>query len=259
LLPRAILFDMDDTLVQAYGRADETWLAIAAEFAAELAPLSPVELSQAVSRFARDFWADAERHRFWRLQLGAARREVVVGALAALAQAGHRVPAAEVGHRLADRFTAHREENAALFPDAHAVVDAFRARGVRLALVTNGASDLQRAKIQRFDLARRFDHIQIEGEHEFGKPDERAYLHAMRTLEVEARDTWMVGDHLEWEVAAPQRLGIYAIWCDTIGKGLPAESAIRPDRIIRSLSELLATPAFSGGASAGIVKAESNK
>jgi putative hydrolase of the HAD superfamily len=38
---------------------------------------------------------------------------------------------------------------------------------------------------------------------------------------------------------APQRLGIYAIWIDTHGEGLPANSAIRPDRIIRSLTELV--------------------
>jgi putative hydrolase of the HAD superfamily len=49
----------------------------------------------------------------------------------------------------------------------------------------------------------------------------------------------MVGDNLEWEVAAPQRLGIYAIWHDTGGDGLPAGATARPDRIIRSLPELL--------------------
>jgi putative hydrolase of the HAD superfamily len=49
----------------------------------------------------------------------------------------------------------------------------------------------------------------------------------------------MVGDHLEWEVAAPQRLGIYAVWHDHLGDGLPAGTTVRPDRIIRNLSELL--------------------
>ena len=49
----------------------------------------------------------------------------------------------------------------------------------------------------------------------------------------------MVGDNLEWEVEVPQRLGIYAIWNDVHGEGLPTESAVKPDRIIRSLTELL--------------------
>jgi putative hydrolase of the HAD superfamily len=49
----------------------------------------------------------------------------------------------------------------------------------------------------------------------------------------------MIGDNLEWEVEVPQRLGIYAIWMDALGEGLPAHSTVTPDRIIRSLTELL--------------------
>ena len=46
-------------------------------------------------------------------------------------------------------------------------------------------------------------------------------------------------DNLEWEIAAPQRLGIYAIWYDGYSAGLPPGCQVRPDRIIRSLPELL--------------------
>jgi putative hydrolase of the HAD superfamily len=125
------------------------------------------------------------------------------------------------------------------FPGARETIEMLKARGVLLALVTNGGSATQRAKIERFSLAPLFDHIQIEGEHDFGKPDESAYLHAMSVLGVEAHETWMVGDNLEWEVAAPQRLGIFAIWHDGFGKGLPKGSTVRPDRIIRAISELI--------------------
>lgn len=75
----------------------------------------------------------------------------------------------------------------------------------------------------------------------------------MHSLGVQAPETWIVGDNLEWEVVAPQRLGIYAIWCDPDGKGLPAQSAVKPDRImkpdriIKTLSELL-PPARATGA-----------
>jgi len=141
--------------------------------------------------------------------------------------------------RLADRFHAYREQEMFVFPGAHDAIDALRAHGVKLALVTNGAAGPQRAKVERFALTHRFDHIQIEGEHGFGKPEERAYRHAMQALGVSAPETWMVGDNLEWEVVAPQRLGIYAIWIDVHGEGLPADSSIKPDRIIRSLTELL--------------------
>ena len=61
----------------------------------------------------------------------------------------------------------------------------------------------------------------------------------MEVLEVGPQETWMDRDNLEWEIVAPQRLGIYAIWHDAYGVGLPANSPIRLDRIIRRLSELL--------------------
>ena len=67
----------------------------------------------------------------------------------------------------------------------------------------------------------------------------RAYTHAMEVLGVGPHETWMVGDNLEWEVVGPQRLGIHAIWHDGYGVGLPPGSPIKPDRIIRWLSELL--------------------
>jgi FMN phosphatase YigB (HAD superfamily) len=38
-------------------------------------------------------------------------------------------------------------------------------------------------------------------------------------LGVGPHETWMVGDNLEWEIVAPQRLGIYAIWHDGAGLG----------------------------------------
>jgi putative hydrolase of the HAD superfamily len=117
--------------------------------------------------------------------------------------------------------------------------DRLKESGVKWALITNGAAEPQRAKVVRFALEHRFDHIQIEGEHGFGKPEERAYIHAMEALGVGPHETWMVGDNLEWEIVAPQRLGIHAIWHDGYGMGLPSDSPTRPDRIIRRLSELL--------------------
>jgi putative hydrolase of the HAD superfamily len=236
-LPRAMLIDMDDTIVSAYGRPEIAWNYIAAEFAGELGSLSPHEVAAAIVDSAREFWSTAAAE--WRLKLLEARQQVVRGGFAALAAAGKPALSMDLAIRLADRFTAYRDEQMFVFPGAHDAIDALKARGVKLALVTNGAAETQRAKVERFALAHRFDHIQIEGEHGFGKPEERAYRHAMQVLGVTASETWMIGDNLEWEVEIPQRLGIYAIWMDVHGEGLPAGSTVKPDRIIRSLAELL--------------------
>jgi len=235
VLPRAILFDLDDTILAA-GRRQDVLRLIAGEFAAALAPLRPDEVAERLDAALTAFWSDPERHKIARFGLAEARRQVFAEAFVATG-AAHMTT--ELAARLAAQFSAYRDRLTDFFPGARETIEALKARGVLLALVTNGDSITQRAKVERFSLAPLFDHIQIEGEHDFGKPDERAYLHAMSVLGVAAHETWMVGDHLEWEVAAPQKLGIFAIWHDGLGQGLPEGSTVRPDRVIRAISELL--------------------
>jgi putative hydrolase of the HAD superfamily len=238
-LPRAILFDLDDTILSAYGRPHLAWAKVAALFADELAPLDPALVASALNAANVQFWSDPERHKYWRHRPVEARVTIVRAGFADLATAGHPALPDDLAERVARRFIALREEEMHLFPGAVETLSGLGEAGVRMALVTNGPGEIQRAKIARFALERHFVHIQIEGEHGFGKPEERAYTHAMAALGVAPGETWMVGDNLEWEVAAPQRLGIHAIWHDPHGAGLPETSPIRPDRIIRSLGELL--------------------
>ena len=44
--------------------------------------------------------------------------------------------------------------------------------------------------------------------------------------------------NLEWDVAAPQALGMTGVWIDARGRGVPEHSSVRPDHIIRSLAAL---------------------
>jgi putative hydrolase of the HAD superfamily len=124
------------------------------------------------------------------------------------------------------------------FPGAIEAVKSFRANGVRLALVTNGSSEFQRRKIARFGLEPLFDHMVIEGEFGCGKPDGRVFRHTLEALRVDAADAWMIGDDLNRDVDGAQQAGIFAIWLDWEGHGLPASSAVRPDRIINSVAGL---------------------
>jgi putative hydrolase of the HAD superfamily len=237
--PRAILFDLDDTLIAAYGRPEAAWRVVIDGFAGQLTSLDATAVTEAIARTGRAFWADPDRHKMWRMRLSEARRQIVTAAFVELGRQGYQVPAPDFAAQLADRFSDYRDEQMSLFPNAHAVIDELKRRGFRLGLVTNGATIAQRGKITRFDLAARFDHIQVEEEVGFGKPDARSYHFAMEQLGVAAGETWMIGDNLEWEVAAPQRLGIFAVWHDSGGQGLPASSPARPDLVIHTLPELL--------------------
>ena len=92
--------------------------------------------------------------------------------------------------------------------------------------MTNGESDKQRNKINRFGLEAYFKAILIEEELGFGKPVQEVYLRAMEEMDLGSEDVWAVGDHLEFDVLGPQKLGIFAIWNDYAKEGLPSSTNI---------------------------------
>ena len=139
---------------------------------------------------------------------------------------------------IGDAYSHRRDIGMAPLPDAIDTVRWLRESGRRLALLTNGGGPAQRKKIVRFGLAELFDVILIEGEVGFGKPDERIYHRALGALGVTASEVWMAGDNLEWDVAAPQKLGISGVWIDVRGRGMPTNGDARPDYVVRSLAEL---------------------
>ncbi len=149
---------------------------------------------------------------------------------------------------VATDFAERRWERMALFPGVVVTLEALRARGVPMALVTNGDASHQRRKIDQHGLEKFFDVLVIEGEMGVGKPEEIVYRYALSKLKVKPEDAWMVGDNLEWDVAAPQRLGLRGVWVDAQGRGLPAGARVVPHRIIRTFPELLEEPTEPSGA-----------
>ncbi len=237
LLPKAIFLDMDDTILDDSGSIDRCWQAACDHYAPQLAPYTSKQINTAIRQYAKWFWSDANRHQQGRLALEAARREIVKEALKRL---GADQP--QVCSDLADRYSALRDKSIAPFPGALNTLQQFRGMDIRLALITNGNAVSQRQKVIQHGLQPFFDTILIEGEFGAGKPDERVYRHVLQQMRVEPAQAWMVGDNLEWDVAGAQRVGIPGIWVDGAGSGLPASSTVVPDRIIRSLDELIPVP-----------------
>lgn len=232
-LPKAILFDLDDTILSFSQNTDQSWRAVYEQFADRFSDLAPETVIQAIKASSTAYWNDPERHRVGRLNLDATRQNIVAEALVPLG-----IDDQMLAHEMALAYAIQREEAIAPFPGAIETLQKLHRRDIRLALLTNGDAVIQRRRIEKHALASYFDCILIEGEFGLGKPDRRVY--ALERLEITPQDAWMVGDNLEWEVALPQQLGMHAIWFDYAGKGLPVSSTVYPDRIIRTLPELLA-------------------
>lgn len=227
---KALLLDLDDTLLDYSGGVERCWEAACAAAAGEVAQ---APLLAALAETRRWFWSDPARARAERVDMPRAWTRIATRALERCG-ADNRLGAA-----IAEAFAARRRAAMALFPDTLDFLGALRGRGVPLALVTNGDARQQRYKIERYDLARFFHAVVIEGELGTGKPDAAAYGAALAALDVAAGpDVWMVGDHLEFDVAGPQRQGLRGVWLDRPGLGLPAGCDVRPDRTVRGLHEV---------------------
>jgi putative hydrolase of the HAD superfamily len=249
---RALLVDLDDTLVVEEAAAMAAFRATA-EAAAEHHGIDVDALATAGRVRARELWRSAPTYGFCR-RIGISSWEGLwcrfegdaddVCALRAWApeyrrEAWRRALADQgvddepLAAELGERFGTERRARCETFADAAPTLDALRGE-YALALVTNGASCLQREKLAASGLAEHFDAIVVSGDLGAGKPNPAIFAHAVRMLGAEPRDTVMVGDNLATDVDGALAAGLCAVWVNRDGR--------RPDRDglveVGALSEL---------------------
>lgn len=231
--PAAVFFDMDDTLLDSSGGVEAAWHAVSLAMAPELAGRWPA-VHAAFRREAGVFWRDEAAVGHWRVRLHAAREHVM--RLALIAEGLDPALAAP----LSDRYAAEVEDRWRLFDDALVTLDTLRGRGIRLALLTNGPSDMQQRKVARFDLARHFDAVVIEGVFGRGKPDREVFEHALAATDARPNEAWHVGDNLYADVGGAKNAGLGAIWIHRERLTMKDDYVVPPDLTIAHLAELIA-------------------
>ena len=231
--PRAILIDLDDTLLDDSSNVDACWIDACA-VATDRVHVSVVELRQTIGGHVSVYRSNPENDRN---NYRAATRQLVEQAFKTLGIAD-----LDLAYEIAERYQDLRGERSTPFPGVKDALDHLRRKGVRLGMMTNGNGAGQRARINRFGLGRYFDHIVIEGELGAGKPDPRVYDTLLSALDSAPEDTWAIGDNLELDVLAPMRLGLHGIWVDLRNAGL-AGHPDRPHRVVSAFTEIVETPA----------------
>ncbi len=112
---------------------------------------------------------------------------------------------------MADSFIADRRKRHAAFADSRPALELLR-ESFALGLVTNGASDMQREKLQCSGLASFFSAVVISCEVGLGKPDQRIFQIALDQLGVLPEAAVMVGDNPVRDLAGAMRSGMLAVW-----------------------------------------------
>ena len=224
---------MDSTIITWERSPVKAWDFICQRYAPEMPGLQSDVFQKTIRSVADWFWSAPERHQSGRLALSQARRDIVRMALERL-----NINDPQFADKVADAYSADRDQTAAVLPEALSTLEELRRRDIRLALITNGEADAQRAKVVKFNLAPFFNNILIEGEFGCGKPDERVFRHTLERLKVKPTDAWMVGDDLDYDIAPCRALGIYSLWVNPRGDNPPDSGGVKPDKVIHSITEI---------------------
>jgi putative hydrolase of the HAD superfamily len=250
---RAILFDLDNTLIL---EDQSTYRALGeAALAGAKAGIDAAALATAAGRAADRFWRAAPEYVFadafgiwwgealWGDFAGETKPLRALRAFtpefrlavwtSALTTVG--VSNAALAGELAERYRVARRMAETIDPEAEPLLRALASR-YPLALVTNGAGDVQREKLARTPFARYFAEVVISVEVGVGKPDPELFRIAARRLGREPADAVVVGDSLARDIAGAKAAGMQAIWIDR--KLSDEREGVTPDATVERLSDL---------------------
>lgn len=260
---KAVLFDLDDTLLWDDRSVEEAFAATCEE-AAKQVNVNPEELEASVRKEARSLyesfetfpftkmiginpfeglWANftqGEDENFRKLEKLAPgyRTESWTRGLAALG-----IEDRELGYKLGEFFAAERRRRPYVYEETFRVLDALKGN-YKLLLLTNGSPDLQKEKLAGVPaIAPYFDHIVISGEFGQGKPAAAIFNYALSLLEIDAAEGIMIGDKLTTDILGSGSIGMRNIWINH--HGLQSGDEIVPAYEVSRLQDIL--PIISNG------------
>lgn len=251
--PKAILFDLDDTLILDEIITKEAFTAAgqaSAQFGAD-----PEQTTREAPLIASSFWQGSPYQQLGE-RLGIVEAECLWGDFftpgqpweglrewalkfrlrvfgAALRNQGIEREAAD--QVLADAFAGYRRDNQRLMPEAWETLQKLHP-DFKLGLITNGAPDLQREKLAASHMSEFFQAIVVSGEIQTGKPHPEIFHHALHQLGVSPAEAIMVGNSLRRDIVGGAAAGLQTVWLEVPGS--EEEADIVPDYSIHRLAEL---------------------
>jgi len=253
-----VVFDLDDTLMVEM-ESEERAFMTACALARERYGVDAQRLHHAVRRRAQELWLGSRWYPFCR-SIGFASWEGLWSTFEGRApemkemrewgptyhREAWRRALEDVGiedvsfaETLSEAYKADRRKRHVVFEDTVPALEELR-RHYRLGLLTNGAEDIQQAKLEGSGLAGYFEAILITGALGVGKPDPEPFRMILQRLGARESESAMVGDSLSSDIEGARRAGLFAVWIDRHRGGEDEEddSDIQPDATIRTLAAL---------------------
>jgi putative hydrolase of the HAD superfamily len=251
----ALIFDLDDTLVVEEASAEEAFVETGA-LAQTRYGIDPHDLHATLRKTCRELWYAFPSHPYCK-RVGISSWEGLwaefTGAdpnLKALhdwapsyrfeswriALLSHGIVDPALAAELAETFPRLRRKKNIVYPDTVPALSGL-SRDHSLGLLTNGAPDLQRRKIEGAGIAGYFDEVLISGEIGIGKPDRRIFEMILGRLNANVETALMIGNSLTNDIQAAQQADLRAVWVNRSGKF--RDDSITPDWEISDLDALI--------------------
>ena len=122
------------------------------------------------------------------------------------------------------------------FPEVPDTLRRLKARGLRLAILSNGTPSMLEALVKCAKLDNLFDLTLSVEEAGFFKPHPKVYQLALDRLQLPA-DAISFQSSNAWDAYAASAFGMKVVWCNRSGQQ-PERLPGAPDRVIKSLAEL---------------------
>lgn len=135
--------------------------------------------------------------------------------------------------RMSDAFVSGLADNGELYDGVLDVLQQLQSK-VTMALVTNGLSEVQRARVGRLEIEEFFSAIVISAEVGVAKPGTEIYDIVFNELGTPDKDSaLMVGDSLSSDIRGGSNYGIATCWYNPQGKSAGAD-----DHVVHDISDL---------------------
>ena len=135
---------------------------------------------------------------------------------------------------IAADFASLRGRTYYAFPDARGLLAKLK-KTFDLAILTNGAPELQWSKVHRSGLEEFFDSVTVSGDYGIGKPRKEIF-EAVMAKHPDAKGFVMIGNSLNSDIRGARNAGIPCVWFEQGDE--PKDIPVKADAVIRSLSEL---------------------
>ena len=136
----------------------------------------------------------------------------------------------------AHSYLMHLSKASYPYEEAYPLIEALKGR-VKLGLITNGLTVVQRSRIQEAPLGKLFDVVVISEEVGMKKPQPEIFAHTLAKLHHHTKeDVLMVGDGLGTDILGGLDFGIDTCWMNP--KNIRNQSTYKPHYEIQRLPEL---------------------